>query len=330
MNNEKINQASKIPVLIIIFNRKQKVQELINSLRQIKPKNIFVAADGPRPNNSEDKEKCIECRDVLKEIDWECEIHTKFSDENLGLSINMEEAIDWFFENVEMGIVLEDDCIPNQDFFVFVEELLNKYKNEEQIMLISGTNFHGKENLKGASYYFSNYANIWGWATWKRAWKHYDKGTKHLDEFLSKNKLSEVFPDKKQQEFWTKSFTNTHKDKFGNDRLTWATTWTYSVFRQKGISIVPNVNLVQNIGYGEDSTHTAGSGRTWSIKTQELKEIIHPEKIAVDKKADYKHFKKNHYKNCWDKFYNWLNVTLDKLHIKPQLVKFLRKIKLYK
>jgi len=320
-----LKNENDVPVLLIIFNRPEKVKNLIQALRKVKPKKIFVAADGARDNNLEDLDKCNETRELINSIDWDCEIKRKFSDKNLGLSLRMETAIDWFFENNEYGIIFEDDCIPHPDFFRFSYEMLEKYKNNKNVMMVSGTNYQKGIKRGDASYYFSKYATIWGWATWKRAWEFYNKGTTTLPDFIKQNKITEIFDNKKEQDFWINNFKNPYIDPNGKERLTWATTWAYSLLKNKGLTIVPNVNLVQNIGYGYDSTHTRGSGRGWSFKTEKLGEIEHPKKIEVSNEADAYYFKTQHYKTVWDKFYNDLNVFLDFIKVKPLLIKILQK-----
>lgn len=318
---------NEIPVLIAIFNRPQKVQALIDVLRIVKPKKLFVAADGPRGDKPNEILLCEETRGVLNQIDWPCDIHKKFSEKNLGLSESMEQAIDWFFEQNEAGIIFEDDCIPHPDFFDFALANLNEYWQTENILMISATNFQNGQVRGSASYFFSHYPRIWGWATWKRAWKLYDKGTKNLKDCLETGKLKELFKDKKEQLFWENNFKKPYVDVNGKQRLTWATTWAFSVFNNKGLTIVPNKNLLQNIGYGPDSTHTNSSGRGWSIKAEALGlDIKHPEKIECDEEADRYYFKTQHYKNFWDKLYNKLNVFLDYIHVKPTLVRIIKKL----
>lgn len=310
------------PILIIVFNRPKKAQALIESLSKIKPRKLYVAADGPR--NETDKIQCDQVKEIVENINWECDVHKKYSQINLGLSQNMEEAIDWLFSENETGIIFEDDCIPNEDFFRFANEMLERYKDNEDIMLISGTNYQQGHRRGNASYFFSKYSRIWGWATWRRSWSLYRKGAYGMDEFIKNNELNDIFPDKKESGFWLKAFTNPYTDRNGKTRLTWATTWHYSVLKNRGLTIVPNVNLVQNIGYGEDSTHTRGSGRGWSFKTEKLGEIIHPDKIEVNEEADRYYYYTQHHKTIFDKIYNDLNVFLDKIGLKPLLIKILK------
>ena len=171
------------PLLFIIFNRPDVTLRVFNELKKQKPKYLFIAADGPRAGFEDDIDKCKRVREVvLNEIDWDCEVKTLFRDLNLGCGHAVSGAIDWFFENVEKGIILEDDCLPNKSFFYFCENLLESYKENDEVFAISGANFQDKKIGK-ASYFFSKYLYVWGWATWRRAWENYDFDLSGLENF---------------------------------------------------------------------------------------------------------------------------------------------------
>jgi len=192
------------PVLFLIFNRPNTTQKVFNAIRQAKPKQLFVAADGPRKGKEGEKEKYEQAREIIEQVDWNCEVRTLFREKNLGCKIAASSAIDWFFENVDEGIILEDDCLPSQSFFRFCQELLEYYRDDTRIMMISGNNFQfGKVRGEG-SYYFSKYAHVWGWATWRRAWKHYDVNMKNFEDFLKSNQIINIFKIKQQQKYWMK------------------------------------------------------------------------------------------------------------------------------
>lgn len=316
------------PVLIAIFNRPDNVRALIDALEKVKPSRLFVAADGPRADVPTDTAACQEARAIIDTISWPCEIQKKYSEENLGLSESMEQAIDWMFEQTDRAIIFEDDCIPHPDFFPFVESLLEKYQDEESVMMISGDNFQDG-NIRGeGSYYFSQYPNIWGWATWKRAWKKYDKGTSGLQSFLDTNRMAHIFADPAEQTHWIKAFTNPYTDAQGKKRLTWATTWFFSILQAGGISISPNVNLVQNIGFSDNATHTKGSGRGVSIKASALGEIVHPTSTRIVDDADRYLFRKKYKITHWKRFYNASCVILDRIGIKRSLKSALQKLRI--
>jgi hypothetical protein len=272
-----------MPVLFMIFNRPDTTQQVFNAIRQAKPKQLFVAADGPREDKEGEKEKCIQARKIIEQVDWDCEVKTLFRDKNLGCKIAVSSAIDWFFENVEEGIILEDDCLPSQSFFWFCQELLKYYQNDTRVMHVSGDNFQfGKIRGEG-SYYFSKYAHVWGWATWRRAWKHYDVNMKNFEDFLKSNQIINIFKIKQQQKYWMNVFQRVYDGKID----TWDYIWVFFCFINNGLCIMPNINLVSNIGFGIESTHTQGENSIFSkMKTEEITEIIHPEFVLADQEAD--------------------------------------------
>src|SRR3989344_2981071 len=210
------------PVLFIIFNRPEVTNIVFQEIRKIKPKNLFIAADGPRKNAPEDYKKCEQTREIIKKIDWPCDVKTFFQKENLGCGYGVSTAINWFFDDIEEGIILEDDCVPDQSFFYFCQELLEYYRNNKRIMHISGDNFQYGKKRGWSSYYFSEYTHPWGWATWRRAWKFFDFDCVSLEQKKS----------------------------------SWDKQWYLSARKQNGLAILPNVNLISNIGAGDDATHT--------------------------------------------------------------------------
>jgi hypothetical protein len=189
---------------------------------------------------------------ILDGIDWDCEVKTLFREKNLGCRVAVSSAIDWFFENEEEGIILEDDCLPHPDFFRFCQELLDYYRDDERVMHIGGSNFQLGKKRAEASYYYSSYAHIWGWASWRRAWQYYDVDLNNLD----KQVIAEMFHDKSVSSRWLDILTRVKKKSSGFN--TWDFQWNYALWAQNGLSIVPNVNLVSNIGFG-DGTHDLGS-----------------------------------------------------------------------
>jgi hypothetical protein len=271
------------PVLFLIFNRPDTTQKVFNVIRQAKPKQLFIAADGSRPDREGEIEKCQKARQIATSVDWDCEVKTLFRDKNLGCKVAASSAIDWFFENIEEGIILEDDCLPSQSFFWFCRELLKYYRNDTRIMMISGDNFEFDRKRGEGSYYFSKYPQLWGWATWRRAWKHYDVNMKNFEEFKKEAQIKNVFNIKQQQKYWTKVFQLVHEGKID----TWDYPWVYSCFINNGLCIMPNVNLVSNIGFGLDSTHTKDKSSTFSeMEAREITDIIHPNFVLADQEAD--------------------------------------------
>lgn len=281
--NDNLNIAMfNTPILLIIFNRPDKVERLIESLRSIKPTRIYVSADGPRAEVATDSSRCDLARVALSKIDWPCEISTNFHPHNTGADFGPEKAINWFFDNVEEGIILEDDCLAHPDFFRFVKDMLELYRINEKIMMVSGNNFQNGISRGEGSYYFSKYPSTWGWATWKRAWKYYDTKTLGYEDFIKKNKLNTICQSNSEKKYWSKFFSKIHSGKLEH----WDIKWIFAIWNNEGLSITPNVNLVQNVGFGQDATHTFKHDDKMVVKAIGLDKIIQPLAITVNKEAD--------------------------------------------
>lgn len=273
------------PVLFLIFNRPDLTQKVFHAIRKARPKKLFVRADGPRKDRIGEAEQCQKTKDIVKQVDWKCEAYYDFSEVNLGCKTAISSGINWFFENVEEGIILEDDCLPNQSFFWFCQELLQRYRDDDRIMQISGNNYLFGKKTYEASYYFSKLNDVWGWATWKRAWKHVDINMTSFPEFKAKNQIENYLEDKRAIR-WLMSY---FQEAFDSEKGIWSPSWTYAMCIQNGLTIVPSVNLVSNIGLGRCDS-TSSSGKTWSLygsaNTYEIEQMIHPTSILPDKEAD--------------------------------------------
>ena len=219
----------------------------------------------------------------MNQVDWDCEVKTLFRDKNLGCKIAISSAIDWFFEHEEMGIILEDDCLPHPTFFRFCEELLEKYRDDERIAIISGNNFQFGRKRTNYSYYFSRYPHIWGWASWRRAWKNYDVDMKIWSEIRNGNWLQDLFKDKKSVQYWANIFEKTYQGKINS----WDYMWTFSCWIQNALTVIPNVNLISNIGFGLDASHTKATTKLSNISTSPIEfPLKHPNFIIRDTLAD--------------------------------------------
>ena len=273
------------PILFLIFDRLNTTKEVFKIISDIKPLQLFVAADGPRPDSPDHTEKCNHTREyVLKNIDWECNVKTLFRDHNLGCRYAVSSAITWFFNQVEEGIILEDDCLPSPSFFIFCQNLLEHYRNEPKIMHISGDNYQFGQKRGDGSYYFSVLNHNWGWATWRRAWQYYDLEMKNLPAFVQSNSIQKIWQDEVMQYYWLQNFLKTQQGQID----TWDYQWTFSIWHQGGLAILPNENLVMNIGFGEDATHTTDKNNLLSqLKALNLNEIKHPSTITRDSEADH-------------------------------------------
>ncbi|MEO6305797.1 MAG: hypothetical protein ABIP51_21790, partial [Bacteroidia bacterium] len=310
------------PILFLIFNRPDVTKITFERLREIQPAKLYVAADGPRAHKAGEAELCKETRDIIKKVDWPCEIKTLFREQNLGCGNAVSQAITWFFENEEAGIIIEDDCLPNVSFFNYCTELLEKYKNDEKVFHIGGVNFQNGQQRGSGDYYFSAVAHVWGWASWRRAWNKYKFDIPNLDKFTEEKKLQNYFDNKTIIEHWTKTFQSIEKHEID----TWDHQWTYCIFNNNGLSVIPNQNLVSNIGFGVDATHTKTASQYSNLITKEFTAPLkHPQTVAQDKEADlffFRDFDKliEHTKNA--------NITLS-YRIKNKLIttleNFLRK-----
>ncbi len=241
------------PILFLVFNRPDVTKIVFEKIRKQKPKYLFIAADGPRILNNEDEENCLAVKEIFNEIDWDCELKTLYRIDNLGCKNAVSSAIDWFFDQVEEGIILEDDILPDDSFFPFCSKMLEHYRSDEKVMHISGFNVCGTWKEKKQSYHFSYFGGIWGWASWRRAWKHYDVNILDWnDKQLQNNILEKYFP--KEMRVARK---NLYDDLYNGKINTWDYQWTFARLIYNGMSVIPSKNLVINIGFNIDATHTS-------------------------------------------------------------------------
>lgn len=272
------------PVLLLAFNRPETTAAVLESLRPVRPARVFFAVDGPRSGRDGEPERVAEVRRLAREIDWPCRVETLFRDRNLGCRAAVSEAIAWFFDHVEAGIVLEDDCVAHPSFFRFAAELLTRFRDDERVFMISGDNFQFGRRRSRYSYYFSRHTHIWGWATWRRAWKHYDDRMTAWPELRAQGWLATILGNGAAADYWTRVFDATHQQR--ND--SWAYRWTYSAWTRQALTILPAVNLVSNIGFGDAATHTRlGTSRLARLPVQEMRfPLAHPPEVARDEDAD--------------------------------------------
>jgi hypothetical protein len=239
------------PVLFLIFNRPETTESVFASIQKARPSALYIAADGPRENHPSDTELCERTRSVVGRIDWDCQVHKLFRKTNLGCRQAVSEAISWFFEHEEMGIILEDDCLPHASFFSFCSVMLERYKTDQRIAHIGGANFQDGIKRGTGDYYYSNLTHVWGWASWRRVWKNYDVSMSLWETFRSSGYLKQLFPDKKVQKHLTGLLDRTFSGRID--------TWDFQLFFTNlingGLSVIPNVNLVSNIGFAPNATH---------------------------------------------------------------------------
>lgn len=269
------------PVAIFIFNRPECTKQLVEALAVVRPVNLFVIADGPRSEN--DIELCEQTRAIIDQIDWQCTILKRYAKVNIGCRESIPNGLTWVFDHVDTCIILEDDCIPQPSFFPFCEELLSLYKNDERIMTICGHRSDGPNEYENESYYFSKYPSIWGWATWKEKWAKFDLNMSQWNECKDSNWLRTILPTAKAIDYWSRTF-----DKMKNGMNTWDYALVYSCWLHDGISIRSKVNMITNVGFGEDATHTnQPEMKSIYANSVDIKfPLIHPNLICIDKAAD--------------------------------------------
>jgi len=272
------------PVLFLIFNRPEKTGTVFQAIRKARPRHLYIAADGPREHVAADRKKCEATREAVAQVDWPCEVRTLYREKNLGCRYAVSSAITWFFDQVEDGIILEDDCLPHPDFFTFCSALLNKYSTDDRVMHISGANFQFgiHRGDPDDSYYFSRISHIWGWASWRRAWKHYDVDMKDFPSFFKNLPTQSPFTSRESQRYWLFHFKRMY-----HKADTWDYQWTYAVMKNNGYCIMPNVNLISNIGFGGDATHaTQKVDRLANMATSPLGNLVHPSRLEFSELAD--------------------------------------------
>ena len=271
------------PIAFIVFNRPQLTEKTFSVLRDQRPTELFIIADGPRPEHPMDIERCAAVRAVVENVDWPCKVHRKYAESNLGLKKNVSSGLDWVFAQVERAIVLEDDCLAHPDFFRFCDELLDRYANDERVSVITGNNFQNGMTRGMASYYFSKYNHCWGWATWRRSWECYDGNLSFWPEWKKSTSWMSWMPEVLERNYWKNIFNEVQMGKINS----WAYPWTGSVWYRGGLTATPNVNLVSNIGFGADATHTVSTqSYSNSLEAVALGEITHADLVRQDLGAD--------------------------------------------
>lgn len=274
-----------VPVLLLVFNRPQQTARVVDVIKNWNITRLYVAADGPRANRPEDIELCERTRSMVLEKLGHLEITTLFREENLGCGRAVSSAIDWFFENEDAGIILEDDCIPNASFLPFCEQLLEHFRDERSVMMISGDNFLFDFPMQPDEYCFLRHSHVWGWATWSRAWKAYDFELLSWPKVRNTSWLLEVCDDHADAErYWRRIFDDVHSG--AND--TWDHQWNFAMWLHDGVSVTPGCNLVTNIGFHETATHTP-ERPTWYanvIHGEAQFPLRHPTSIRSDPVLD--------------------------------------------
>lgn len=278
------------PVLFIIFNRPETTQIVFDAIRNIKPSRLYVAADGPRPTVGTDVTRCAQARKIIEQVDWNCAVKTQFRDKNLNCGVGPSTAMTWFFENEEEGIILEDDCLPSESFFWFCRELLEKYRNDSRVMHIGGNNFLDGLTNDSDSYYFSRSGHIWGWATWRRAWKCFDYNIALYEKVKESGFFDKYFLNWMEKSYRLRKLDATAAKRGSVDW--WDYQWDFARYINSGLAIVPQKNLVKNLGFGEGATHTTdGGSKNASLAALDLEfPLKHPATVIRDVENDRRYF----------------------------------------
>jgi len=280
--------------LFLIFNRPDTTRRVFERIREVRPARLYVAADGARDERGEEANRCVEARAVIEDVDWECEVKTLFRDRNLGCKVAVSEAITWFFEQEEYGIILEDDCLPDPSFFQFCEELLELYKDDTRIGHIGGNCFFPYCVDKQYSYNFSSFAHIWGWATWRRVWQNYDVNFSFWEKYKDDKKMRNSIFNNLREKIYFSSFISDAIS--GRHHInTWDTQYFFTLRVQKQLSVYPTVNLVANIGLNsENATHTSAKNEKFVLPLSSVSfPLKHPQNIARNKALDEQTVRRN-------------------------------------
>lgn len=268
----------KTPIAFFIFNRPDTTARVYETIRRVRPRQLLVVADGPRAGLLDEAEKCAAARAVIDRVDWECQVLTNYSDVNLGCKRRVSSGLDWVFNNVDEAIILEDDCLPHPDFFRFCEMMLEQYRHDTRIMMVCGTNYLLNVPTMPESYFFASYYPVWGWATWRRAWKLYDVEMHAWDGFKKQKQLQWIFGQKEVARYYENMFELIY-----NGFDTWDIQWWFACIFQNGLATIPRTNLISNLGIAGTHTQTQGALYTdLPTYSLDIDHIRHPKYTTPD------------------------------------------------
>ena len=274
--------ATQTPIGFLIFNRPDTTQRVFRAIARAQPRKLFVVCDAARPKNAGEEERVTASREIINSVDWPCEVLTNYATENMGCKDRITSGLEWIFGQVEEAIILEDDCLPEPSFFPFCENLLDHYRDDKRVVSISGNNFQQGNSRTHDSYYFSKYFHCWGWATWRRVWNNFDPNMSQWSDFSAAEYFSAFADSSEEESYWRKIFSAQHAGQIDS----WAYPWLFSCWAQNGLTAIPDVNLVSNIGFREDATHTTGDSHLANLQTRPIGQIRHPRFMARHKVAD--------------------------------------------
>lgn len=280
----------QVPILLVTFNRPDTTKIVFEKIKELKPSVLYIYSDAPRLGNVNDEIKVNETRKIFDDINWECAVHKSFQETNLGCGAGVSHAIEWLFNTEEMAIILEDDCVPHISFFEFCIVMLNRYKDNEKVMHVSGTRWNPEFKTNDSDYIFSRIGHIWGWATWRRAWSKYDFQMSTWPSYKKLDGTFNLFKDREISKYWDGAFDYVFNQK---SKHTWDYQWQYTLFSNNALAVVPSVNLVSNIG-------TTGVHASQSKSPNFFKETgfwvnseTPPELLEAEENFDIYHMKKH-------------------------------------
>lgn len=270
------------PILLIVFNRPAETTRALERIRSLSPRRLYVSGDGPRLGEGDDRRRCEAVRHLVEGFDADFEVFTRWSDANLGIAVHPPTAISWFFEHEDRGVILEDDCLPSPDFLVFARDMLEKYERDDRVMIVSGFNVRGSWDECDGDYFYSNLGGIWGWASWRRAWVHFDQEMKGLEDFIESGRLADLLGE---------SLASLREAQFMSVRsgevVTWDIPWGFSRNLRGGLAVVPRVSLIENIGFSPDATNTTAPSHLAKIRAGRLVPPFRgPLRMAADGRYD--------------------------------------------
>ena len=268
------------PVAMVFFNRPEQFQKIFEEVRKAQPTKLFLIQDGPRKNHPSDEVLIQSCRKIAENVDWECEVHRNYSDENLGCGTRVSSGLTWAFTYVDRLIIFEDDTLPSQSWFSFCEVILERYKSDERIGMITGVNHLGQYNKHKSSYFFATCGSIAGWATWKRVWDDYDYTLEDVDDdYLCAILEKSYYPRWRAKQFMTLMKNLRKKALTGIKQNSWSGPWGFISWCNSRLIIVPSINMITNIGLTPGATN---GGTSAAILPKKLQSIFNAKRYEID------------------------------------------------
>ena len=270
-------------VAFFIFNRPETTQRVFKAIAAAQPERLLVVADGARPDRPDEASLVARTRAIIDQVDWPCVVDMNFAVENLGCKPRVSSGLEWVFEKVEEAIILEDDCLPDPSFFDYCTRLLERYRDDDRVAAISGDNFQNEISRTDDSYYFSKYFHCWGWASWRRVIQQVDFEMESWPQFSQRDGLRNWADSEAELSYWQNLFALQHAGEINS----WAYPFFYWCWENAGLTILPNVNLISNIGFDSEATHTTSTESDLAnLPTFDIGPLKHPSVVERHQVAD--------------------------------------------